>query len=295
MTTRAVFCCVFLFFLSLASRLRSQDLMDLLDEDDNSVNYTIATFKGTHIVNGHSSKVRSKGELEVLISHRFGPVSGGAYELFGLDQANTRIALEYGVSDVLELGLGRSTYEKTFDGFVKWKILRQKTGAENSPISLVWFSSIAVTSLKFDEQDVSFADRTGYTNELIIARKFSRAFSFQLVPGLVHINTVPTDEDPNDLPYLGAALRYKITSSVHLTMEYYYRFDEYSSDKTFDPFGIGFDIETGGHVFQLHFTNSRTVFEKGFIAQTFDDFWKGDIRFGFNISRTFQTGVNKRN
>ena len=110
---------------------------------------------------------------------------------------------------------------------------------------------------------------------------------------MVHINTTPTSQDDNDIIYLGGGFRYKLTQSLALTFEYYYRFNEWSSIETYNPIGIGFDIETGGHVFQLVFTNSRPTFEKGFITNTVDNFWEGDIRFGFNISRTFQTGVGK--
>jgi len=269
------------------------DLLSLLEEDDSEITYAEAAFKGTRIVNGHSTKLRNKNQLEFLITHRFGPISGGGYELFGLDEANIRLALEYGISDAFEIGLGRSSFEKTYDGFVKWKFLRQKSGAEKSPISIAWFSSMAVTSLRFEGQDVNFDDRIGYTHQLLIARKFNSAFSFQLNPGFVHLNTVPEIEDDNDILYLGGGFRYKFTPSVALTFEYYYRFNELTSVETFDPIGIGFDIETGGHVFQLVFTNSRPTFEKGFITNTVDNFWDGDIRFGFNISRTFQTGIRK--
>ena len=158
---------------------------------------------------------------------------------------------------------------------------------------MAWFSSMAVTSLRFEGQNVNFDDRTGYTHQLLIGRKFNSALSFQFNPGFVHLNTVPEIEDDNDILYLAGGFRYKFTPSVALTFEYYYRFNELNSIETFDPIGIGFDIETGGHVFQLVFTNSRPTFEKGFITNTVDNFWDGDIRFGLNISRTFQTGVKK--
>ena len=281
-----------LFALDHAA-IAQDDLLSLLEEDESEITYAEAAFKGTRIVNGHSTKLRNKNQLEFLITHRFGPISSGGYELFGLDEANIRLALEYGISDAFEIGLGRSSFEKTYDGFLKWKFLRQKSGAKNSPVSMAWFSSMAVTSLRFEGQDVNFDDRTGYTHQLLIARKFNSAFSFQLNPGFVHLNTVPEIEDDNDILYLGGGFRYKFTPSVALTFEYYYRFNELSSVETYDPIGIGFDIETGGHVFQLVFTNSRPTFEKGFITNTVDNFWDGDIRFGFNISRTFQTGVKK--
>ena len=282
---------VFLLLYAIGSpALAQDDLMDLLEEDEEQeVKYITAAFKGTHVINGHSTKTKNKGELDFLIYHRFGPVNSGIQEFFGLDQANMRLGFEYGLTDQLDLGIGRSTYEKTYDGFVKWKFLRQKTGAENFPVNIVWLSSIAIPTIEINEP-LSTADRMGFTHQLMISRKFGQNFTFQIMPGMVHLNTVPKTTDNNDIFYIGGAFRYKITRSLALTGEYYYRFNPIESIRTYDVVGFGVDIETGGHVFQLHFTNSRPTFEKGFITDTKDDFWDGDIRFGFNISRTFQLG-----
>lgn len=282
---------VFLLLYAIGSpALAQDDLMDLLEEDEEQeVKYITAAFKGTHVINGHSTKTKNKGELDFLIYHRFGPVNSGIQEFFGLDQANMRLGFEYGLSDQLDLGIGRSTYEKTYDGFVKWKFLRQKTGAENFPVNIVWLSSIAIPTIEINEP-LSTVDRMGFTHQLMISRKFGQNFTFQIMPGMVHLNTVPKTTDDNDIFYIGGAFRYKITRSLALTGEYYYRFNPIESIRTYDVVGFGVDIETGGHVFQLHITNSRPTFEKGFITDTKDDFWDGDIRFGFNISRTFQLG-----
>ena len=282
---------VFLLLYAIGSpALAQDDLMDLLEEDEEQeVKYITAAFKGTHVINGHSTKTKNKGELDFLIYHRFGPVNSGIQEFFGLDQANMRLGFEYGLSDQLDLGIGRSTYEKTYDGFVKWKFLRQKTGAENFPVNIVWLSSIAIPTIEINEP-LSTVDRMGFTHQLMISRKFGQNFTFQIMPGMVHLNTVPKTTDNNDIFYIGGAFRYKITRSLALTGEYYYRFNPIESIRTYDVVGFGVDIETGGHVFQLHITNSRPTFEKGFITDTKDDFWDGDIRFGFNISRTFQLG-----
>jgi len=197
-----------------------------------------------------------------------------------------RLGFEYGITDVFDLGIGRSTYEKTYDGYLKWKFIRQQTEG-GSPFTMVFFSSIAIgTNETVDE--ISTSDRIGYTFEFLISRKFGQKFSLQLMPGVVHLNAVPTALDNNDIYYTGIAFRYKLTPGLALTGEYYYRYNPLQSVETYDAIGIGVDIETGGHVFQLHFTNARPTFEKGFITDTRDDFWDGDIRFGFNISRTFQ-------
>lgn len=281
-------------FISLVSAplLAQDDLLSLLDEEGEKTYVVESSFKGTRVVNGHSTKTRKKNELDFLISHRFGPVNSGSYELFGLDQANIRLGLEYGITDNLDIGIGRSSFEKTYDGFVKWKFLSQKKGTNPFPVSLVWFSSIAYNSINYVEP-ISDNDRIGYANELLVSRKFSEALTLQIMPGFVHHNAVPTAEDDNTIYFLGGAFRYKLTKSLAITGEYYYQFNPLQSIETYNSLGIGVDIETGGHVFQLHFTNSRPTYEKGFITQTTDDFFDGAIRFGFNISRTFQLGQKR--
>ncbi|HBH24477.1 MAG TPA: hypothetical protein DDY13_13780 [Cytophagales bacterium] len=234
----------------------------------------------------------NKKELEFLISHRFGPVSGGGYQLFGLDEANIRLALEYGITEWLQAGIGRSSFEKTYDVLGKARIIRQKEGKEKIPISITYLAAVTYETLRAPagSPELTASDRTTFTNQILLARKFGSVFSFQLSPSWVHFNYVPEPNDPNDIFALGAAFRFKITPSVHLNGEYYYRFNEFESFQTYAPVGVGVDIETGGHVFQLHFTNARVINEKGFIAETRDDFFAGDIRIGFNISRTFQLG-----
>lgn len=265
------------------------DLLDLLNDEEPEVNYVSAAFKGTHIINGHSSKTKSTGELDFLIYHRFGPVSSGIQEFFGLDQANMKLGFEYGITDFFNIGIGRSTYEKTYDGFVKWKFLRQKSGLENSPVTMVWLSTIAIPTVEI-VKDLTTFERMGFAHQLMVSRKIGPKLTLQVMPGVVHLNTVPEINDDNDIIYVGGAYRYKLNQSFALTGEYYYRINPISSVETFDVVGFGVDIETGGHVFQLHVTNSRPTYEKGFITDTTDNFWDGDIRFGFNISRTFQVG-----
>ena len=278
--------CILVLLLLCSPGLKAQEELLSLIQESNDTEIIAAAFKGTHIINGHSTKTKNKGEFDFLIYHRFGPVNSGIYELFGLDEANMRIGFEYGIIDALDVGIGRSTYNKTYDGYVKWKFLQQKKGSQNFPLSMVWYSSMAIPTVRIIE-DLSTVERIGYVHELLLSRKFNSNLTIQLVPGLSHQNTAPNPDEPNDIFYTGIAVRYKITPSVALTGEYYYRFNEYQSIRTYDPFGLGVDIETGGHVFQLHVTNSRPTYEVGFISETLDDFWDGGIRFGFNISRTF--------
>lgn len=278
-----------LFLFVVTPSTAQEDLMNLLTDQDEEVEIVPSSFKGTKIINGHSTKTKNKGELDFLIYHRFGPINSGIQEFFGLDQANIRLGLEYGIIDVLDVGIGRSSFEKTYDGYIKWKFMRQKKGASNFPLSMVWLTSMAIGTNQ-TAAEISTVERIGYTYELLLSRKFTDRFTFQLMPGMVHLNAVPETVDDNDIYYLGGAFRFKLSPSIALTGEYYYRFNPLVSVQTYDSFGMGIDIETGGHVFQLHITNSRPTFEKGFITDTRDNFWDGDIRFGFNISRTFHMG-----
>ncbi len=287
-----------LYLLVAASLLtlltaKGQDLEKLLDESTgNGVNYVSATFKSTRIVNGHSVERMSEGQLDFRISHRFGQLNTGAYNLWGLDQANIHFSLEYGITNWVMVGVGRGTYEKTFDGFTKFSILRQSTGERKMPISVSYFTSMAVNTLKWEVPNTTlpFWDRTSFVHQLLIGRKFNERFSFELNPTFVHRNMVATELDPNDLFSMGAGARLKLSKRVSINVEYYYvlpPMNDYRSQKTYDPLSVGFDIETGGHVFQLFLSNSLAMIEKGFIGETTGNWADSGIHFGFNVSRVF--------
>ncbi len=289
-----------LLFITLCfwsiSLYSQDDLLDLLDEQIPEETYIVeATFKGTRILNGHSVETRRKNNLDFLISHRFGKINGGAYELFGLDQSNVRIGFDYGVMDRFNIGIGRNSFEKTFDGYLKYRLLRQSTGANAMPVSVTLFTSGSIKTLKEDlfEDMIGFNDRLAYANQILIAQKINANISLQLMPTYVHFNTIKPDQDNNDIYALGAGGRFKLTQRISVNAEYYHQFNRLQQGTT-NAIGIGFDIETGGHVFQLHFTNSQSMVEKGFIAEVNNDFFAGDIHFGFNISRTFQLGEGKK-
>lgn len=278
-----------LVLLPLSNLLAQEDLLDIADKESGEQSvFTEMTFKGTRLINGHSIETRKEGVLDVIISHRFGTLNSGAYELFGLDESNVRLGADYGITDRLNIGVGRNSFEKTYDGFLKYKILRQRP--ESVPVSIAGFASVALETLKTGDPagEPDLNSRLTYSYQVIIAKKFTPAFSFQISPSLVHRNSVVEEEDPNDIYALGAGGRIKLTKRVSLNAEYYYQFNTVENSPMKNSVAIGFDIETGGHVFQLHFTNSRAMIEKGFITETTGDFFDGDIHFGFNISRTFQ-------
>ena len=268
---------------------RAQDIDDLLMEaTGDQTNYVTATFKSTHIVTGHSIEQMPTGQLDFRISHRFGELNGGPYQFFGLDQANVHFSLDYGVNKWLMAGFGRGTYEKTYDGLLKFRILRQSTGARNMPVSVSYLTTIAMNTLRWDGPGkLYFWDRASFVNQLLVARKFGERLSLELNPTLVHRNLVGTELDPNDLWSLGFGSRFKLTTHLSINFEYYYTappIHDYRSQKIYNPLSVGIDLETGGHVFQLFFSNSLAMIEKGFIGETTGNWLDGDIHIGFNIS-----------
>ena len=273
------------------ARAQTDLLADLERQTTDSTKREVvtATFKGTHIINAQSVETPGHGTLAFLIQHRFGTLNSGAYEFFGLDQAVLRLSFEYGLTNRLAVGIGRTNIEKTFDGFVKYKALQQTSGARAMPVSVTLFASSAITTLKFNDPTVerTTASRLDYAYQVLIARKFSPGLSVQLMPTLIHRNYVARAGMQNDVYALGAGLRQKLTKRVALTADYFYVLPGYAADQYRNALGVGFDIETGGHVFQLHFTNAQGMTEKFFVPQTAGNFFNGDIYFGFTVARNF--------
>ncbi|MEO6131700.1 MAG: DUF5777 family beta-barrel protein, partial [Saprospiraceae bacterium] len=208
---------------------------------------------------------------------------------FGLDNATIRIGGNYGITDRLMIGGGRSSFQKTYDLFSKFKLLRQTKGAKKMPVSVCLMGGVALKTKRPTDPDREnfFSSNLYYTGQLIIGRKFSKAFSFELVPTIVHRNLVQTNAEKNDVLALGAGARFKLGKRTSLNAEYIYVLPNQLAPEYRNSLSFGFDIETGGHVFQLHFTNSTSMIEKGFVAESTGDWGAGDIHFGFNLSRTF--------
>jgi len=289
---------MFLLIIIITSSINvfSQDnLMDIIDKEENPItHYTTATFKTTKIVSSNSVETNGEGQLNFVIQHRFGRVSDGINQFFGLDNSNIRLALEYGVLDNLDIGFGRSSFEKTLDFFVKYRILRQSKGAKNTPITLASFASMQIITGPYADpsRENYFSSRMSYTYQLMIARKFGKWVSFQLTPTLVHKNLVATSADRNDVFSIGAGTSVRISGSIRLNLEYYWVIPEqvysnYSGEKVRDAISIGADIETGGHVFQIHLSNSRGMLEKKLASETTGNWLQGKINLGFNITRAF--------
>jgi hypothetical protein len=273
---------------SLLVKTDEDDLLSLLRGEEEQT-CTTATFKTTRIINMHSVENAAAGVMDFRISHRFGFINSGAYDLFGLDQALMRIGFEYGVTDRLMVGFGRSNVNKAYDTFLKYKILRQGSGKHNIPLSVSYFASAVCNTVKWAEpnRDNYFSSRMQYTHQLLIARKFNNDLSLQLTPTLVHKNLVPTVQDKNDILAMGFGGRYKLTQRFSVNGEYIYVLPNQITSTFYNSLSIGVDIETGGHVFQLHLTNSTSMLEPGFITESVGQWKKGGIHFGFNVSRVF--------
>ena len=274
--------------LSFNALAQEDELLELLEsEQAESEGYVSATFKSTRVINGHSIETRSNVVLEFIISHRFGTLNSGYEEFFGLDFSTVRLGLEYGLTDDLNIGIGRSSFDKVIDAFLKYRFVRQ---SDNFPFTATAFASLARKTV--DQVGLGGIEKNAYTGQILIARKFNSNFSFQVAPTVIQRNLVATTEDDNLLIAVGLGARYKVSNRIAIVTEYYPQLSD-KSDQFQNAFAVGVDIETGGHVFQLHFTNATQMNERGFIGETTENFWDGDIHYGFNITRVFDLKPNK--
>lgn len=274
--------------------LAQDDLLNSLDPAKPKT-VTTATFKGTRLINGHTVETVRARTLDFLISHRFGRLNSGVDNFYGMDEATIRLGLEYGINDRLTVGIGRSSVQKTVDLYLKYRLLRQT--AQGSPVSITLFGSDAIVTEPTRQNAAAVlyynnGERQNWAGQVLIARKFNDKFSLQVTPGIVVLGKPETA--PKTVASVGIGGRYKVSKRVSVNAEYFARFlsdaDRFTAPggaKTYNVFAVGVDIETGGHVFQLHFTNSQGMIEKQFLTQATGDFFKGDINYGFNISRTF--------
>ena len=289
---------LFLFGLIIClSKLEAQE--DLLAEleglEEARTEFVTATFKGTQVINAPSNELPGAGVLQFVFQHRFGSLSDDFfYNFLGLDNADVRLGFDYALNDRLQIGLGRSSFEKTYDASSKIRILRQSTGPKALPLSMTVAASVFVKSLKWtDGLPHQFSDRLSYSFHLVISRKFSESFSLAFTPSLVHFNLVDRKDQANDVVAIGLGGRYKLNRRISINAEYFPQLnqnsylDQEQKRAFFNSFSLGFDIETGGHVFQLFFSNSRGVIAPQYIAQTSGSWKDGDVYFGFNISRVF--------
>lgn len=272
------------------------DLDDLLtDENAHKTEIVRNAFKSTRIINGQSIEMLGEGTLDFRILHRFGLLNGGIKNFFGLDQASMRMGFDYSISDNLAVGIGRSTYKKEIDGYIKYKFANQRKGEKPFPVSMVGVAGMTVYTIPFPSSTVQyyFSHRLGYFFQSLIGRKFSDAFSFQISPTFVHRNLVEKNTDKNDMFSLGLGGRLKISNRTALILDTYPILYGARKDYNYFPISLGLDIETGGHVFQLHVSNARGMNENAFITETYQQWQKGEVQFGFNLSRVFTVKKNR--
>jgi hypothetical protein len=267
---------LFLLLLLPTFSFAQDDLLKELEKQDQNTDYTIATFKGTRLVNGHSVETKNGGTL--------------------------RLGLDYGITDNLSVSIGRNSADKIMDGYLKYKLLKQSSGEKSFPFTMTVLGGTAYSiSPKRGSEPEGFktVDRLAYTAQALIARKFTPSLSLQIMPTYIHKNAVDQTREKNDQVAIGIGGRIKLTRSVALTSEYYYRLDAPDNDlfeagsKRYNSLGFGVDIETGGHVFQIVLTNTSSLTERTFITETKGDFFGGDIHLGFNVTRTFQLKKKK--
>lgn len=272
-----------ILFLSISVSLHSQeDLLGLIEDNPKTIP-VMATFKATRIVNAQSIEMPKPRILEFVILHRFGSMANGAYDLFGMDEAVIRFDLEYGFSDRLSIGIGRSSLNKTYDIFSKLKIVDQRTGHRSFPISLVLFTKMEIETIM---KDMDMQDRYTYDVQFLLAKKLNRSLSLQLMPTFIHRNLVETHNDHHDLISLGIGGRIKMTRRTSINYDTFFPIGK-RGETYKQGWGIGYDIETGGHVFQLMVTNARGSFESEYIENASGAFEDLNLYLGFNISRAF--------
>lgn len=292
--------CLFLFSSSVV--YAQDDLLDMLDSaaTETENRHVFATFKTTRIVNGHSIETVKRKSLDFRVTHHFGDVGGeggGVHTLYGLDgAADIRIAFEWGITDRFTLGAGRSKINELLDGYAKYRLWGQ-TEDNKMPVSTTLLINAGFSPQKNQAGEYSnMAHRLSYTYQLLIARKFSQKFSLQLMPTVLHRNYLFNPADQHDLVSLGVGGRLKLSKRFALLADYFHTFSsfrEQNSNVYAAPLGLGIEIETGGHVFHMFFTNNAGIVENSFIPNTTSSWSKGEFKFGFNISRTFALG-NKR-
>jgi hypothetical protein len=292
----------FLFLILIVFSVEAQDADSLLAElellVEEPAHEIMGTFKSTRVILGPSIERSKKNQLQFRVSHLFSSINSGYQNLYGLDNlVNMNLSFDYGISDRVQVGLSRSNKpDKTLMGNVKLSLVRQKTGNNTIPVSISYFSDIdwKTTHYSQPERNAYFVGRLDYVNMLLIGRKFNSRLSVQLSPSWIHRNLTESPLELNDLYLLGVSGRYMLNGHISINWEYFYT---YPSEETIkienNSLALGFDIETGGHVFQLYFSNGLALHPGKFLINQNPDFFDGNVQFGFSIMREFNLAKRK--
>ncbi len=275
---------------------QDEDLLKLLGEEKTTKEWVKYAFKSSRVINSHSMEFLNPGTMDFRILHRFGQLNQGYKNFFGLDQASMRMGFDFGILQNLMLGFGRSTYKKELDAYLKFAPIRQSTGPGSMPVTVALVSGVTLNGMDWADPDRKnfFTSKLAYYFQVVIGRKFSEGFTLQVVPTLVHLNLAPFNTNDNDIYGIGVGGRFKLSKRIAFTWDYTHVVMGMPDSGYYQPLSLGFDIETGGHVFQLHFSNSTGMNERAFITETTGQWGKTEIRFGFNLSRVFQVRKSKK-
>lgn len=278
-----------LFLLALSVNAQDDLLAELNEETGNQDQYELPAFKAMQIGNLQSTKIGDKGDLYLNVAHRFGSLKDGIDNFFGLDEANTKIQLTYSFFDGVQFGLSRDSFEKTYSLTSKVRIKRQSS---KFPVNIVAYGAIDINTIlkSANFADFKFGDRFSYVAQALVSRRIDKNLSLEIAPTYVRQNlqdiSVTGGRTHNQF-IMGLGGRIKVSKRMSINLDYALNLSRASAAKTFDPITLGVDIETGGHVFQLLFTNARGSNDSGYLSRTTGDFFAGDISFGFNVVRVF--------
>lgn len=291
--------CFFFMVVCMPAGIRlfaqDEDLLKLVDDGKPKKEIVKNAFKSPRVISGHSMEFLRPGTMDFRILHRFGQLDQGYKNFFGLDQASMRMGFDFGIFQNLMIGVGRSTYKKELDGFIKYAPFLQSTGKKAFPFTIALVTGMTMDGMPWADPSRKnfFTSKLAYYFQAIIGRKITEGLTLQVVPTMVHKNLVQLEAESNNIYSVGVGGRLRLSKRVSLTAEYFHVYNPLQDVEYEDPLAIGFDIETGGHVFQLHFSNSTGMNERAFITETTGRWDKTEIRFGFNLSRVFQIKKKK--
>ena len=259
-------------------------------------------FASSRLILSETNETVKKGNLNFLVIHRFGDIGGpfgGGQTLFGLDNSSDiYIGFEYGLGNNLDIQFGRSKFQQLIDLGLKYNIVHQSD--DGSPVAITLLGKAGLKPYKNDGSFSTYSDRFAYVAQAIIGHKFSRAFSIQLTPTYVSSNAALPALAGNEKRFfaLGAAARLKVTKRMGIVIDYAHPFSAFRSNSPvpnqfYDPIGVGIEIETGGHVFTINFSNAKAISQSNYLSDTRSDIGKGEFRLGFTISRMFDLSGHK--
>ena len=287
--------CLTVVLISSGIQAQDEDLLKLLGPEKPKKEIVKNAFKSPRVIMGQSVEFLRPGTMDFRILHRFGQLNQGYKNFFGLDQASMRMGFDFGIMKNLQVGIGRSTFNKELDAYFKYAPFQQSTGKGAFPVTIAFVSGITMSGTDWADPSRKnfFTSRLGYFFQAVIGGRVTDGLSLQVTPTVIHKNLIKLAADSNNIYAAGIGGRLRLSRRISLTWDYFYVLNPLTDYNYKNPVGIGFDIETGGHVFQLHFTNATGMNEKAFITETTGDLLKGEIRFGFNLSRVFQIKKKK--